>query len=179
MIRGFWLALPILLIVALDGGLTLLGQGAAYWRGSFTAVHEANPVGAWFLGYGPKAFALALAGWAGIVLLMAWALPGILGRTFYGTCLLAHGAGAVSWACAHAKGLLQAASSRMDGSSILDAWAASPHAKSTLPLSLMVLASLVTSFCWARAGVLAAPKTTKKPGGSKDAADRGDKKKDT
>ena len=79
MIRGFWLALPILLVVALDGLFTLLGQNATWWLGA-GGPREANPVGMWFLAYGPKAFALAMAAWGGLILLVSSSLPGILGR---------------------------------------------------------------------------------------------------
>ena len=168
MMRGIWLALPLFLIVALDGGLTLLGQPAAYWHGNLSAVNEANPVGIWFLNYGPKAFTLALTGWAGLVLLLSSALPGLLGRAFYGAVLLGHAAGALSWASYRAKGVLHAGAVRLGGSALLEGWASSPNANLTLPLCLLVLVPLFTAFCWARSGVLAEPKAAKKPAAKDD-----------
>ncbi len=171
MMRGFWLALPLFLVVALDGALTLLAQPAGWWVAGIGA-RGANPAGMWFLAYGPKAFALAMAGWAGLVLLFSDALPGILGRTLYAAALMGHAAGALDWASGHAPLLLRRYASRTGGPAFLETWASSPNAGVWLCLLLLAVVPLVTCFCLARAGVLAAAKAPKK-----SSSDKGDKKK--
>jgi hypothetical protein len=54
-----WLCVPVIVLCAADGLLTLAGQPAEYWSGGYAAVNEAQPVAAWFLTLHPLAFAFA------------------------------------------------------------------------------------------------------------------------
>ena len=158
MIRGFWVMLPLVLVVALDGALTLLGQPQGYLRVAHGTVKEASLFGAHFLHMGPKPFALAIAALAGIYVLLAALLPGFLGQTLYGAALLGHAWGASSWVPGQAK--------RWFPPQV-------PHTAYGCTLAFFVLLAGLTVFCWRMGGLLPAGASKPKPG--KDAKD---KKKD-
>jgi hypothetical protein len=95
--RGAWLCVPALACYALDVTLTLAGQPAAYWRGDYGAVQEANPLARWLLECSPSAFAGAALGWAVAftLLLSCWrsrlAVLAALALTLF------HAIGAATW----------------------------------------------------------------------------------
>jgi len=44
-----WLCLPIIVAELLDYSVTMLGQPAEYWKGSYHLVNEFNPFARWFM----------------------------------------------------------------------------------------------------------------------------------
>ena len=55
-IRGrLWLCIPVIITDILDATVTMLGQSAEYWKGSYHLVNEANPIARWFLEIHPLA----------------------------------------------------------------------------------------------------------------------------
>jgi hypothetical protein len=44
-----WLCLPIIVAELLDSSVTMLGQPAEYWKGSYQLVNEFNPFARWFM----------------------------------------------------------------------------------------------------------------------------------
>ncbi len=167
MIRGFWLALPLLLVVFLDGAFTLLGQPTAYWHGNPSGVIEGSQVGTYFLKMGPKGFALGMAALAGAYVLLSAALPRFLGYAVYGAAALGHAWGSSFWV----PGLLQRGLLYLG--TPLETLVRSRHRFDYYStLGYFVLLAAVPVFCWQRAGML--PADPSKPGkGPKD-----DKKKD-
>ena len=169
--RGFWLALPLILVISLDVAFTLLGQPEAYWRGTWTHVNEGSPLGVWGLGMGPKIFMALMAGWILLALIASKALPGMLGQLVYGATALGHAWGTATWV-SHLYPRALEALARQAGGSLGDAlrdlgrkpafgyWAVLFH---------LICLALVFVFCWRRSGLLpsAAPKGGAK--GKKDA----------
>ena len=166
--RGFWLALPLILVISLDVTFTLLGQPEAYWRGTWTHVNEGSPLGVWGLGMGPKIFMALMAGWILLALIASKALPGMLGQLVYGATALGHAWGSASWVprlsrraleatARQAGGTLGEALRDLGGRAAFGYWAT---------LLYLVLLTLATVFCWRRAGLLpsSAPKGAKPKG---------------
>ena len=154
--RALWLALPILMVVALDGAFTLYGQPPAYRQGDLKSVKEGSPVGIRMLEKGPRTFAIALGAWAAAALLLSRILPGLLGQAFYGTVLLGHAWGSLTWTGFHARRGLLTLSNRLGGE-----WgqaaadlARGPHVGYWSCLLLVLFLALATAFCWRRAGLL-------------------------
>ncbi len=171
MIKGFWVILPLLLVVALDSGCTLLGQPAAYWQGSFTSVHERHPLLAWLLGQGPKAFLMGMAAGAGITVVLVAVLPGMLGQTLYAVVALWHGLRAFSRLDAEGPRLLSALGSRL-GDGCKDCvlpLAGRPGIGPCAGFAMIVLLSAVTILCWRWAGLLPAAKAKPAKDGGKAA----------
>jgi hypothetical protein len=160
MIKGFWLALPLLLVIALDGGLTLAGQPADYWQGAFADSNESSQIGEWVLGMGPKVFALAIAAWAGMVLLLSALLPGMLGQLCYAFAGLGHLWGALSWVPSFAHRHLPALGTRLGGYSgrALTSLSNAPGFGYYATLAAILCIALVTVFCFRRAGLLTVAK---------------------
>ena len=52
-----WWCLPVIVLSAADGLLTLWGQPESYWTGGYADINEYNPLAAWFLRLHPLAFA--------------------------------------------------------------------------------------------------------------------------
>jgi hypothetical protein len=95
-----WLCLPPLVLVLLDGALTLHGQPARYWTGEFVRRQELNPLADLLLAWHPGAFLLGWAGWCLLIATMICFSPVRL--AFWGAlvCSLGHGCGAASWVVA-------------------------------------------------------------------------------
>jgi hypothetical protein len=51
--RRLWLCMPIIFTDLVDATVTMLGQPAAYWQGSYELVNEFNPFARWFLAIPP------------------------------------------------------------------------------------------------------------------------------
>src|SRR5262249_58188235 len=72
--KKLWLCLPLTAMALLDLGLTLRGQPASYWEGSFTDTREGNPVVDAVLRVHPLAVVAAavvyVLGFTGLILLL-------------------------------------------------------------------------------------------------------------
>ena len=151
--RAIWLALPLLLVIALDGFFTLRAQPQA--RGQECPLVRILP------GHGP----LVLCAWAGIALVLAKVLPGLLGQAFYGSVLLGHAWESASWIPGVAVRGLKALGDA--GASL----ARDPRLGYGSTLAYLSLLCLFTVFCWRRAGLIPAEAAkARKP------ADKGGKK---
>jgi hypothetical protein len=100
--RGVWdrllgLCLPPLLLCALDGTLTLLGQAPAYWAGDYRAVNEASPTLHHLLRIHPAAFAAGLLAWAAVFVGLIVLLPDTLALMVGIAVTFGHTAGAATW----------------------------------------------------------------------------------
>ncbi|HEV7280115.1 MAG TPA: hypothetical protein VGN57_07885 [Pirellulaceae bacterium] len=92
-----FLILPAVVPFALDIALTLWGQPAEYWAGSYSHAAEMAPVGRALLQYHPLAFVAAAIGYAGLFSLAIRFLPGWIALWLSLGYLLAHTSGANSW----------------------------------------------------------------------------------
>lgn len=70
-----WWCLPVLVLSAADGLITLWGQPEAYWSSGFAVVNEANPLAAWLLTVHPLAFAASGVPYLLLVLVVVLLLP--------------------------------------------------------------------------------------------------------
>lgn len=170
--RSLWLALPLLLVVSLDGAFTLMGQPPAYRGGTdYTKTNEGSQIGCRVLEKGPRVFAAGIAGLACLYLVLAKVLPGMLGQLAYGAAGLGHAWGSSSWVPLHATTWLRALGRRLGGEAgvacaKLSRWEFFGHYATT---AYLVLVALVFVFCWRRAGLLPSaparkPKTEKGKG---------------
>jgi hypothetical protein len=75
-----WLLLPAFLSVIADMTITLLGQPAAYWQGSYHVVNEWNPIARWFLTIHPLMFLVYFILDAAIFILLVFIFPEILAK---------------------------------------------------------------------------------------------------
>jgi hypothetical protein len=95
--RLIGLCLPLVLVAALDGALTLAGQSDLYWAGHYAHVNEGSPTFRHLLAYHPVAFVL---GWFGYVLVLAaliLLLPQTLALTTSIAATVAYAWGASTW----------------------------------------------------------------------------------
>ena len=91
------LCLAPLLPKILDTTLTLAGQRAAYWRGDYSQVAEANPLMRWVLEQHPLGFvAVSLVGMVFYAWLLYW-MPRDFGKLVAFIIIFVHTYGAVSW----------------------------------------------------------------------------------
>lgn len=98
--QRLWLCLPPLILCTFDGGLTLLGQSPGYWL-DYSLVDELNPVGRWFLGLHPLAFAAALALWGVSFSVAITCLPQRAAFLASLGITLAHALGGATWLARH------------------------------------------------------------------------------
>jgi hypothetical protein len=96
-----WLCVPMVVLAALDVGITLAGQSAEYWAGDRSAVLEANPIARAILSYQPSALvAFAVVGTAGCCLIVCIVPFEIaLGLAFIPS--FTHAIGASTWMVRH------------------------------------------------------------------------------
>lgn len=47
--RKLWLCIPVIITDLIDITVTMLGQPAEYWNGSYDLVREFNPIARWFM----------------------------------------------------------------------------------------------------------------------------------
>ncbi|HEV3257016.1 MAG TPA: hypothetical protein VG013_09070 [Gemmataceae bacterium] len=82
---------------ALDAGLTLIFQPAAYWAGQFEKVNEFSPLDRWMLMQHPLAFVAGVSVWiTGISLVLLW-LPTRASLALAVTLVLGNATGASWW----------------------------------------------------------------------------------
>jgi hypothetical protein len=112
-------------LTILDGALTLFGQSLAYWAGEYAAAHEFSPLGAAFLHFHPAAFAGLMLVWIGVIILVGLLLREPWGHIWSLMIVIGHSTGSFDWL------------------EDLDCFGA---------LLLFFAASLMTVFCWRKAG---------------------------
>lgn len=95
-LRG-WSAVPAVVLILADAGLTLTSQPAGYWAGDRAAADEVNPLARPLLERGPWPFGAAAVGWAGLVaaVVTRWRHPAA-GWLAVGVAA-AHAVGGASW----------------------------------------------------------------------------------
>ena len=76
--RLIGLGLPPILFFAVDMGMTLWGQPAAYWAGDYSKVNEASPALESWLRVSPLAFVAGCAGIALAAIALVVLLPDVL-----------------------------------------------------------------------------------------------------
>lgn len=123
--RRAWIAAPAVVLTALDGALTLFGQSIAYWAGQYSAAHEVSPLGAAFLHIHPAAFAGLMLAWVGVIMLVGLQLGEPWGHIWSLMIVIGHSTGAFDW---------------LEDFHYFGA------------LLLFLAASLLTVFCWRKAG---------------------------
>jgi hypothetical protein len=95
--RRLWLCLPAVLICALDQILTLAGQPASYWSGSFHDAQEGAPHGLILLTMHPTAYIVAALGYILVFCAFILWLPGRLARILATGLVIGHCWGASWW----------------------------------------------------------------------------------
>lgn len=95
--RLIGLCLPPLLLGALDCGLTLRGQSAAYWQGNYNDVNEASPFLNRLLHVHPRAFVAGMAALATIFVAMILLLSDVLALMTSIAVTMGHMMGSISW----------------------------------------------------------------------------------
>ena len=70
-----WLCIPVIITDILDATVTMLGQSAEYWQGSYHLVNEANPIACWFLEIHPLANAVYIILDFGVISILIILLP--------------------------------------------------------------------------------------------------------
>jgi hypothetical protein len=88
---------PPLLLCALDGSLTLVGQSAEYWAGAFTQVNEGSPTFNHLLQLHPAAYAAGIVGWAAMFATVILLLPDLGALILSIAVTFGHMAGAATW----------------------------------------------------------------------------------
>ena len=96
-LRFLWLAVPPVVLCALDFGLTLYGQSDAYWAGNYSDVNEISPSFAQNLAIHPLPFVAAAMIWIGLFSAIISLLPEALALTLAVAIVLGHMAGAATW----------------------------------------------------------------------------------
>ena len=92
-----WLCLPALLTGAIDGSLTLIGQGKFYWNGNYAAVNEFSPMFRWLLQQHPSAFIGGFLLYLVLVSTLLVYIPNKLAKILSLTMVLAHTWGTTTW----------------------------------------------------------------------------------
>jgi hypothetical protein len=92
-----WLCVGPVLLCLLDAGLTLQGQSAAYWAGSYDQARELNPLGRWPLQTHPVLFAAAVLCWVAVFCTAIFRLRARTARLLSPAVQFGHTVGAASW----------------------------------------------------------------------------------
>ena len=95
--RLIGLCLVPVLLAALDGSVTLVGQPPAYWAGDYSQVVEGTPGFRILLTHGPAAYVAGLAVWVLAFVGMILLLPSTLALAVCLQFTLGHTIGAFSW----------------------------------------------------------------------------------
>ena len=95
--RLIGMALPCLLALALDAGLTLRGQPKEYWAGDYSQTTEGAPFHRKLFAIHPAAAVAGYAAWAGILVGLILLLPESLAVVFSIAVVFGHTAGAYTW----------------------------------------------------------------------------------
>src|SRR5262245_10411100 len=95
--RLLGLCLVPVLLTALDGSVTLMGQSSAYWAGDHSKAIEGTPGFRILLNHGPAAYIVGLAVWVLAFVGMILLLPSTLALAVCLQFTLGHAIGAFSW----------------------------------------------------------------------------------
>jgi hypothetical protein len=95
--RLIGLCLVPVLLAALDGSVTLMGQPDAYWEGDYSRALEGTPGFRILLTHGPLAYVAGLSVWALAFVGMILLLPSTLALAACLLFTLGHTIGAFSW----------------------------------------------------------------------------------
>jgi len=152
--RLLGLCLPPLVFVALDNGLTLLGQSAKYWAGNYRSANEVSPTFNYLLQIHPAAFVMGSLVWAALIVAVILLLPDFLALITSIVVTFGHTIGAATWLLYRFNygyqmclGLLLVASTIL-GSGLYWGWQAKPVQKAPFSnwspaLRWVLIASLV------------------------------------
>ncbi len=95
--RLMGLCLPPLVLCALDGVLTALGQSGVYWAGDYARVNEASPAFNHLLQIHPAAYAVGILAWAAVFVGIILLLPDTLALIVSIAVTFGHTVGAATW----------------------------------------------------------------------------------
>jgi hypothetical protein len=121
-----WLCVGPVLLCLLDAGLTLQGQSAAYWAGSYDQARELNPLGRWPLQTHPLLFAAAVLCWVAVFCTAIFLLPARRARLVSLAVQFGHTVGAGSWLVRAGAFSWLTAVLLLSGSALLLQWARRP-----------------------------------------------------
>ena len=99
--RRLWLCVAPLSLFLIDISLTLWGQPADYWAGSFHAAREESPEVRRVMQIHPNLLYLMIAVWTGVVVALVMLLPHLLAEHFSAAVTIGHTIGAASWIQIH------------------------------------------------------------------------------
>lgn len=92
-----WLIVAPLTLATGDIVLTLAGQPPAYWKGSYAAVQEANPLARMLLVHNPATFGVAAFAWLGVCVFAIGKLPTASAVLLAFALSLGHAIGGATW----------------------------------------------------------------------------------
>ena len=144
--QRWWLCVAPAAACALDAGLTLVYQPAAYWAGAADAVNEISPIDRWMLVQHPLVFVAWVASWITAFSVVIRCLPTRVGMAVALTLILGNVSGAYSWV----------------------SWRVPSGFAVSYGMDLFIAALIVVT--WAKAGVLASGKGVAEPTSAPDPA---------
>jgi hypothetical protein len=89
--------MPFLIVMIVDGCLTLAGQSSDYWKSNYAHVSEGTPVFANLLRTHPAAFIAGLLSIGAVMSVLVLLLPRILAMTMSLAATIGHTYGATTW----------------------------------------------------------------------------------
>jgi hypothetical protein len=92
-----WLCLPIIVAELLDYSVTMLGQPAEYWKGSYHLVNEFNPFARWFMVIHPLGAILYIVLDIAATCLMIFLLPLTLSKVLAAFWTIGSAKAAYNW----------------------------------------------------------------------------------
>ena len=95
--KKFWLCLPFMLVFLCDGSITLYGQPAAYWSGSYELANERFPAFDWALQQHPIVFVAQSLVWVTAFSLLILVLPNFLSEVTAFALVQGHTWGVMTW----------------------------------------------------------------------------------
>ena len=95
--KKFWLCLPFMLVFLCDGSITLYGQPAAYWSGSYELANESFPAFNWALQQHPMVFVFQSLGWVTLFCLLILVLPDFVSEVISVALIHGHTWGVMTW----------------------------------------------------------------------------------
>src|SRR3954453_10989186 len=102
--RLLGLCLVPVLVAALDGSVTLLGQPSGYWAGDYSQVNEGTPGFRAMLLQGPAVYIAGLAGWVLAFVGMILLLPTTMALAVCLVFTLGHAIGSYTWMINYPRG---------------------------------------------------------------------------
>ena len=76
-----WLCIPIIITDLADATVTMLGQPAGYWQGSYELVNEFNPVARWLLTIHPLGIVIYIILDIAVISMLIILLPLMISKT--------------------------------------------------------------------------------------------------